>query len=77
MNYTTAESSPKLNLAPHTRLKLTLNTGDITLHLEKTDGVEMTYRLNTPGASFNEIVSDYRSYQVVVRGEANYDLELS
>jgi len=77
MNYTTKESSPKLNITPHTRLKLTLNKGSITLHLEKVDGVEMTYLLNTPGAFFNEIVTDYRSYQVVVNAESSYDLELS
>jgi hypothetical protein len=77
MNIQTKESTARLKIAPNKRINLKLISGDIILHLEKTDGIEMTYPLTNPGAFFNEEVSDYYNYQIIVNHESVYNLELS
>ncbi|MES2763492.1 MAG: hypothetical protein V4677_14860 [Bacteroidota bacterium] len=73
----TEESTPETLIAPHHQLKLLLHSGNITLHLKRTDGIEMTYSLNNPESCFNEDVSNYINYQIVVHVESDYDLELT
>ncbi|MES2513155.1 MAG: hypothetical protein V4580_03390 [Bacteroidota bacterium] len=73
----TTESTPEVAIAPHGRLNVQVQSGNIMLHLKKTDGIEMTYVLNGPGAYFNEDVSDYVSYQIIVNELSDYDIELA
>jgi hypothetical protein len=73
----TQESSPEISVAPHRHLKVVVSSGNVTLHLKKKDGIEMTYDLSGAAACFNEDVKQFVSYQVVVNDLADYETELT
>ncbi len=73
----TTESTGEIKIPANKRLKLTLNEGDITLHLKRIDGIELTYQLNKKGDCFIEEVREFNTYQIIVNKESDYVLEIS